>query len=458
MRHWLVLVLVLTLPAHADNLVDVYRLALRNDPTIRAARASLKAGLEAEKLGLAELLPKVEGRLGFNFTRKENLGRFPAGALLIPSNTKTNSTTHNWRLQLVQPIFDLTAWFHFRRGQELTREAKVRFTAEQQALILRVVEAYIEVLRARANLAASRAREAATKRQLDLAKERFDVGLAAITDVREAEAGYNLAVAARLADEGAVSVAMEKLTVLTGHHHGPLWELKADYPVAPPDPADRDAWVRFALQNNYDLKAADLAKEAARQAAHAAAAEHLPKIVANAGYGHSHTDAEQNNIKSDLNAAFEVDNRVGDVSLDLTMPLFAGGGISAARRQAQAEFERTRETWLGTRRTVQQATRAEYVNLMTSIARIKAGRLAVASAKASVEATRAGYEVGTRNIVDVLNTVQGLYGAERDYANARLDYVVAKLRLKRLAGTLTPADIHALNQWLEPPQTDDKKD
>ncbi|BCX81955.1 outer membrane protein [Methylomarinovum caldicuralii] len=451
MRHWFLLMLILSLPVHADNLLDVYRLALQNDPTIRAARASLKAGLEAEKLGLAELLPKVESKLGFNFTRKENLGQFPAGSLLIPSNTKTNSVTHNWRLQLVQPIFDLTAWFRFRRGQDLTRQAKVRFTAEQQALILRVVEAYVAVLRARANLAASKAREAATKRQLDLAKERFEVGLAAITDVREAEAGYNLAVATRLADEGAVSVAMEKLTVLTGRYHGPLWDLKADYPVEPPDPADRDAWVRFALQNNYDLKAAALEKEAARQGARAAAAEHLPKIVASAGYGHSHTDAEQNNMKQDLNSAFEIDNRVGDVSLDLAMPLFAGGGISAARRQARAEFERSRENWLGTQRTVQQATRAEYINLMTSIARIEAGKLAVASARASLEATRAGYEVGTRNIVDVLNTVQGLYAAERDYANARLDYVLARLRLKRLAGTLTPADIHALNHWLDPP-------
>ncbi len=451
---WLLFLLVLPITALADNLVDIYRLALQNDPSFRVARASLKAGLEEEKLGLAGLLPRVDGGLGFNFTRRENLGQFPAGGVLIPNNTKTNSTTRTWNLTLNQPVLDLAAWFNFRRGRELTRQAKLQFAADQQDLILRVVEAYVAVLRARANLDASKAQERATARQLDLARQRFEVGLAAVTDVRQAEAAHDLAVARRIADEGALQVAREQLTVLTGRRHGTLWRFRETLPVTPPDPDDPKAWVRFAHANNYDIKVAALAREAALEGARAAAAGHLPVIRASASYGHSRSEVEQNNLKQDTNAAFEIDNQTGSVNLNLTVPLFAGGAISANRRQSHARFQEALERYAGVVRTTEQNTQAQFINLLTAIASVKANAKAVESGKLSLEANEAGYEVGTRTIVDVLSAVRTLYAARRDYANARLDYVLAKLRLKRLAGTLSPADIHQLNQWLTPPDDD----
>lgn len=435
----------------ADNLLEVYQLALHNDPTYRAAQASLRAGMESENLGLAGILPQVNANLGFNYTRKENLGQFPAGGILIPNNTKTNSTTRLWAISLDQPIFDLSAWFEFKRGQELTEQAKVQFAADQQDLIIRVVEAYVEVLRARANLEASEAQERATKRQLELAQQRFEVGLAAKTDVLEAEAANDLAIANRLGDEGELKVAMEKLTLLTGTVHADLWELKEDFPVTKPDPLDSSEWVKFAQQNNLDIKVAALVRDASHQAARSAGAKHLPKIVASLNYGQNHSELEQNNTKTDLNSAFEIDNTQGSVALNLNMPIFAGGGISAARRRAYAEYERASEQYLGKVRTTEQGTRALLISVITNVARVKAGKRAVISSKASLEATEAGYQVGTRSIIDVLNTVRALFSASRDYANARLDYVLSKLRLKRLAGTLSPADIVELNHWLEPP-------
>ena len=449
---WLLFFLVFPLTTLADNLIDIYQLALRNDPTFRVAQAALRAGLEEEKLGLAGLLPKINGGLGFNFTRRENLGQFPAGGVLIPNNTKTNSTTRNWTISLDQPVFDLAAWFNFRRGRELTEQAKLQFAADQQDLILRVVEAYVAVLRARANLDASKAQERATARQLDLARQRFEVGLAAITDVRQAEAAHDLAVSRRIADEGALQVAREQLTVLTGQHHDTLWRFKETLPVTAPDPNDPKAWVQFARRNNYDIKTAALAKEAALQGARAAAAGHLPVIRASANYGHSHSELEQNNTKQDTNSAFEIDNQTGTVNLSLSVPLFAGGGISANRRQAYARFQQALEQYSGVVRRTEQNTQAEFINLLTAIASVKATAKAVESGQSSLEANEAGYEVGTRTIIDVLSAVQTLFAAKRDYANARLDYIVAKLRLKRLAGTLTPADIVTLNQWLEEPQ------
>ena len=454
LRKVLGLIIVSTLfspPAFAENLLEVYQLAMQNDPTFRAAQASLRIGLENEKLGLAEILPKVNVNLGFNFPRRENMGQFPAGGLLIPNNTKTNSTTRSWGISLDQPVFDLEAWFLFQRGQELTQQAKAQFASDQQSLIIRVVEAYVEVLRSRANLDASRAQEKATQRQLELARERFKVGLAAITDVREAEAANDLAIANRLGDEGELRVALEKLSVLTGHQHHDLWVLKQDFPVAKPDPIDSEEWVRFALTNNLDIKAAGFLRDAAHQAARAAGARHLPKITTSLNYGQNHSEVEQNNTKVDINQAFEIDNTQGSVAVNLNIPLFAGGGISAGRRQAYAEYDRSSEQYLGTVRTTEQATRALVISVLTNVAQVKAGQRAVISSRASLEATEAGYQVGTRNIIDVLTAVRAVYSATRDYANARLDYVLSKLRLKRFAGTLSPADVTDLNQWLQPP-------
>ncbi len=440
----------------ADNLLEVYQLSLQNDPTFRAARASLQAGLENEKLGLAKILPRVNANLGFNFSRQENMGQFPAGGILIPNNTKTNNTTLRWGISLNQPVFDLNAWFQFKRGQELTRQAKAQFSSDQQSLIIRVVEAYVEVLRARANLDASIAQETATQRQLELARERFDVGLAAITDVREAEAANDLALANRISDEGALRVALEKLSVLTGRRHSDLWELKEGYPVTKPEPADEKEWVKFARLNNLDIKVADFSRDAALQAARAAGAEHLPKIVATLDYGRSHSEVEQNNTKTDLNSAFEIDNSRGNVAVNLNLPLFAGGAISVARRQAYAEYKRANEQYLGVVRTTEQGTRALLISVITNVARVQASRRAVISSKSSLEATEAGYQVGTRNVIDVLNTVRAVFSATRDYANARLDYVLSKLRLKQFVGTLSPGDISELNEWLQPPREREK--
>lgn len=454
----LVLVLSLTLGVKtgqtADNLLHIYELALQNDPTFRAAQASLRVGLEESIKGRAELLPKLNVNAGFGLSHIQNRGQFPAGGILFPSNTDIGSHTKSWGVSLSQPIFDLSAWFRFRRGQELTEQAKARFATEQQKLILRVAEAYIQILRAQANLEASRAQETATHRQLEQAQERFEVGLAAITDVREAEAAHDLSVAQRLADEGALKVAKEQISILTGQPHEDVWRLKDDYPVTSPDPPEAEKWIEFARQNNYDIKVAALSRTVALQSAQAAGAEHLPKITANLSYSETRSRNDFHNL-APLSANeryfnFPRNANQGALSLNLEMPLFAGGAINASRRQAYAEYNKSEEEYLGTVRTTVQGTRAEYINVVTTVARLQATRQAVLSSRSSLEATEAGYEVGTRNIVDVLTATRALYATLRDYESARLDYILASLRLKRLAGTLSPEDIHELNRWLQP--------
>ncbi len=438
-----------SLATAADNLRTIYELALRNDPTIRAAEANYKAGLEFENLGRAGLLPQVNARAFYNSSDLSNTGDFPAGDLLIPNVNDTQADTTAWGVSLDQRVFDMPAWFGFTEGKELSRQAQAQFAADQQDLIIRVAEAYFDVLRALDNLRVARAQERTNQRQLEQTQQRFDVGLIAITDVYESRAVYDLAVAQRLSDEGDLGVALERLSTLTGQKHDYVWLLKEDYPVMDPDPMDKEEWVSFALDNNYSIKAAAYSRDAANELAKARKYEHAPKLTARLGYDDSQTDIERETdaFRNDFNQDFDGTS----VRLDLSLPLYSGGAISASRRQAYEQYNRAQEVYAGTVRNTVQATRALHLQTTVDVATTKARRQSITSSKSAFEATQAGYEVGTRNIVDVLNVQQNLFTAARDYANARYQYVIDMLRLKREAGIISPRDVNELNNWLTPP-------
>lgn len=434
----------------ADTLAAIYELALDQDHTLSAARATLRADREEYALGRAGLLPRIEATGSFGNSYTENRGAFPAGGTILPNQTDTDIETITWAVNLDQPVFDLPAWFRFQRGKTLSREAEATFAVAQQDLIVRTAEAYFNVLRARANLRAARAQERAFKAQLEQARERFEVGLIAITDVHEAEAAYDLAVADRLTEEGALGTALEQLTVLTGREHSQLWFLRREIPVQAPTPADKDQWTGFARQHNLDIRAAELSSAAAREAAHAARAEHLPKLNLSFNYEKQQNRLDQDNLQTQLSSEFQSDTEGHTVNLSLNVPLSTGGAISANRRQSQARFNSARESYLGTVRNVEQQTRASYINVMSDVSRIRARRQAIVSNRSALEAARTGYEVGTRDIVDVLDAQRAFFLAIRDYANTRIDYILNNIRLKRQAGTLSPKDIYEINDWLVP--------
>lgn len=439
----------------ADSLAEIYALSLQNDPAIRAAEASYRAGLENEKLGRSRLLPKINASGNYAYNDTKNRGGRPEFDNFGFNNTDNIVKNSGWGVSLQQPVFDMPAWFGFAGGKELTRQATAQFAADQQELIVRVAEAYFGVLRALDNLNASRANERANQRQLDQTQQRFDVGLIAITDVHEARAGYDLAVALRLADEGNLGVALERLSVLTGRQHDKVWLLKSDYPVLGPEPASKDEWVSFALQNNFRIKTTAYARDAAYQLAKEKKYEHAPKLGAQLGYTASYATTTQDSKNpaagADNPTTYSNDVTGPAVSLNLTVPLYSGGYTSASRRQAYEQYNRAQETYAGEVRRTVQTTRALHLQTTVDVATVKARQLAIVSSKSAYEATQAGYEVGTRNIVDVLNVQQSLFSALRDYANARYDYVVNMLKLKNQAGTLSPEDIDNLNRWLEPP-------
>ncbi len=450
-----VVLLPLTLPLslQADTLADIYELALENDAELKAAEATYKAGRESKNQGRAALLPQVIASGNYTETdadaEQSQFNPQTLGSVDITGTTNTDSKLYSISLQ--QALFDMPAWFNFKQTKQLSKQAKAQFSADQQAMIIRVAEAYFNVLRAADNLQTSNAEVAALQRQLEQTQQRFEVGLIAITEVYEARAVHDTAVVTKLEAKGELAISYEALTVLTGQPHSNLWQLDEEFPITKPTPIKRAEWVDFALQNNFALQAAGYAAEASRQNAKAKKSEHLPKLSGSYAYNDS-TNSGDFDIDNGPKFPQDSQSEGSTVSLNLELPLFTGGFTSSARRQAYQEYIQSRETFINTQRNTIQAARSLHLTVVTDVGKVKARDLAITSAQSALDATQAGYEVGTRNIVDVLESQRFLFRALFDFSNAKYDYVINMLRLKEQSGILSPEDVYALNKWLEKPK------
>ena len=439
---------------NADTLLDVYELAVKNDPQLKAAEASYRANIETENLSRAGLLPQITAQAYYqdaeSDSQREGISSSSSTAL---QNVNTNTESEFYSVSLSQPLFDLPAWFSFQAGKKVSEQAEAQLAYEQQQLIVRTAEAYFNVLRGSENLDASKAEERAAKRQLEQTQQRFDVGLIAITDVHEARAVFDSTVAQRYGFEGTLAIARENLSNLTGQEHNNLWSLKTDFPITMPEPASRAEWVDFALANNKLLQVSNAGASSAYETAQSKKMEHLPKIVGS--FTKSKDDVDGTSRYRPTNSfATQPDSYTESDALrvTLTMPLFAGGAVSAGRRQAYEQYNAANYNAQTTQRQVISGTRAQHIAVYTDVQTVNARHQNIISTRSALDATEAGYEVGTRNIVDVLDAQRRLYGAMRDYTNARYDYVIDVLKLKLNAGTLSPADIIALNKWLQLPE------
>ena len=277
--------------------------------------------------------------------------------------------------------------------------------------------------------------------------------LIAITDVYEARAARDLAQVERLVDENDVQVALEGLTVLTGQpNHGNLNVLVDDFEIRPPVPADRAAWVDFSLASNFQLLAARYQEEAARQTAKSNAAGHAPTVTGSYQYSDydvsgSQTITPDTGFGTDPKAS--TDQHMWKIQVNL--PLYSGGAVSANRRKAAQEYNAAVENRINLQRNIVTNTRSLHMTVVSDVSRIAARKQSIVSSKSSLDATQAGYEVGTRNVVDVLNAQNTLFSAERDYANSRYDYILDMMNLKQQAGLLSPQDVLRLDSFMVPP-------
>ena len=417
----------------AETLKETYQQALNNDHTFKAAQAQHGAGKQNKAIGRAGLLPQLSGSGSWRET-KTDTGTVDLGSPALPT------TDTSYGLELRQTLLNVGAWHTYKRGVALSEAAEAELRSAELSLIVRTVEAYLGVLRAADTLETSRAEENALSHQLEQTKQRFEVGLTAITEVHEVQASFDAATANRLIAEGQLGINFEALEVITGASHSSLSPMKKDFPVVNPSPLDREEWVQFALENNYTLKASSLNATAAKQEAKARRADHFPTLDASI----SSTHAERSIADGDPSSA-----DVEQISLSLNVPIFAGGRTIASRRQAAYSAIQSREQFNQNRRDVIQSTRAQHLQVVTGVATVKARKQAITSSQSALDATQAGYEVGTRDLVDVLNAQRTLYASQRDYFNALYDYVLSTLRLKEAAGTLTPEAIDQLEQWID---------
>jgi outer membrane protein len=268
------------------------------------------------------------------------------------------------------------------------------------------------------------------------------VGLTAITEVHEAQAAFDSARAATLEARGNLGINYEALEVLTGKPEDRIAPLSAKFPVVNPAPANRADWVEFSLKNNYILKASRLQAEASLQNAKAYKAGHLPTVGASLGYSDTETDGTLEGSPIDRTTDGST------ISIRMDVPIYAGGATSGRSRQAYAQYTEAQELYNSTQRSVIQNTRALHLSVETDVAAVQARKQAIVSNQSALEATQSGYEVGTRNLVEVLLAQRNLYQARRDYSNALYDYVIDTIKLREVAGMLTPADVQEIDKWL----------
>lgn len=421
---------LLALPAQAVDLAALARLAQERDAELAAARAAYHAAIERRPQAKAALLPEV----GFGADASRTWLRDRSG-----KGSDAAYNNYRYTLSLTQPLFRRDRWIALRQADAEVARAGAELAVAEQDLLLRVAERYFAVLAARADLDFARSEKAAIAHQLAQARRRFEVGLVAVTDVREAEARHDQAVAAEIAAANALDSAVEALAEITGETHRELADAPADLPLARPEPEAMDAWVATAAERNPELEAARRALEAARAEVHRRRAGHLPTL-----------DLVASHAYEDLNfgGIAKVKRLDSTVALQLQVPIYAGGAVVSATREAAERAAEARQRLELARRRTTRAVRDAYRGVLTAISRVEALRRAVVSAETALEATEAGFEAGTRTIVDVLNAQRDLHRARRDFARARYDYLLNGLRLRRAAGILSPADIAAVSALL----------
>ena len=434
------------LPTKTD-LISVYKDAVDNNSDLAAAQADYLARKEAVPQARSGLLPQINAGANVGSNRTS----------LDEPNATLNRSSQVLQATLSQPLFRADRWFQLQAAEATSEQAALELSATEQNLILQSAETYFAVLRAQDTLASTKAEEAAFKRQLDQANERFDVGLSDKTDVLEAQAGFDTARANRILAERAVEDAFEALVTLTNRDYAAVEGIVHTLPVLAPTPNDAKSWVDTAAAQNLNLQASYYAVDAAEETLRQRKSGHAPTLDAVASYQKGDNDS----LGFSNSGTFGSPTYSGDVSqrsigLQLNIPLYSGGLTSSQVREAYQRLGQTEQLRESLRRQVVQNTRNLFRAVNTDVETVQARKQSIISNQSALEATEIGYQVGTRNIVDVLDAQRQLYSSVRNYNDARYDYILNNLRLKQAAGTLSPADLEALGSFLKPDYNPDQ--
>jgi outer membrane protein len=435
--------------AAGADLVEAYNLARQSDPQLSAAENRLRAESENIVQARSNLLPQVSGAGNFSESdRDSTASRLVSLNPPIPDVSTSNAETfsRNWSLSLSQSIYDHSNYTRLKASRTRASRAEADFAAARNDLMVRVADAYFQVLTTIETLASSRAEERSVKRQLEQAEMRLEVGLSPITDVHEARARYDTSRANTIASQNAYEDALEALAEVTGQAMSGLRGLSPDFVPQLPEVTDSETWVKLALDNNPVLQARLLDFQAAKYDIATARAGHYPTLSATANYSDDFSSTDIRTRGQTFPTANDSDGYTIGVRLDV--PIFTGFATQSRVRQAVSLRDASEDQAEQQRRAVTRQTRNAFRALIAGIAEVEARRLAVVSATSALEATEAGFEVGTRTIVDVLISQQQLFSAQREYAQARNLFMVNTLRLKQSAGTIAADDVIAVNTQL----------
>ncbi|MDF1581689.1 MAG: TolC family outer membrane protein [Methyloprofundus sp.] len=420
----------------AQNLLETYELALQNDPVLRQSLANKMAIGETKDQSIARFLPQINAGASavYNWSDQNSLfnERFPG-------QSRTNAYWDNqFGINLVQPIFHWDMWVQLSQSEKQIAQADASYLAEQQRLILKTTNAYFAVLAAQDDLTFSLAEQNTIARQLEQAQQRFDVGLIAITDVYEAQAGFDQSRADVIAAKNAVSNAAEALKEIIGSHSDELNSLGETLPLPEPQPNNIEEWSSQALNQNLQILVARNASDIAQENINFQRSGHYPTLDV---VGQFNLNQTTGNLYTKGNTE--------NIGVQLNIPLFEGGAVSSRTRQAEYQYTQAQETLIATQRAVTKEVKDAYRAVIDSISQVGALQSAVKSGKSALEATEAGFEVGTRTMVDVLTATRNYTSAQSRYAKSRYAYLVSGVRLKNAASTLDIADIEAINRYLE---------
>lgn len=414
-------------PAHAANLADIYRLASDQDSVIQATQAQYEAAQQALPIARAGLLPSItlQGDKALNETNDDTQGRFDSDA---------------YGATVTQTIYNRSTSQTVKKARLSVAQAEASLREAQQNLIFRTAQAYFNVLTAEEAFRAASSSRDAISRQTEQAEKRFEVGLTAVTDVKEAQAQLDLAVAREVVAENQVALAKQALRVIIGQEVPDLDPLSQSAELTAPVPQSVDQWIALAEANSPRLQIAKYDYEIARADIKIEQGSRLPSLALNGRYTKSNTEATSSRplIES------------GQLQLQLTYPLLTGGRTSALIHQARSRSKQAAFNQETVRRAVEQETRDAYLSVLADISQARALKQALSSTEVAKEATQAGFDAGTRTAVEVLVSLRDTFNAYADYAAARHQYVVRSLQLRLAAGILADKHIEAVNRSLEP--------
>lgn len=459
--------------AHGEDLMQAYRQALANDPTLAQSDAERLISHEGVVQARSALLPQISAGMSLEqdnnnsssstsststsqynpyiydqngnpspYVYDINGNRLPSGVVASSGFDTGHTRSRSLSATLSQSILDLSKWADVETAKSQQQAQTATYQAAVQDLMVRVAQAYFNVLTAEDTLRFNQSLEQSLERQLEQSQQRFKVGLSAITDVQDAKAQHDSAVAEVIAAKNSLDDAREALTQITGQPATDLKPLRQDLPLTPPVPNNLKQWVQTAMSNNPSVQSQEYSVEAAEHSISSARAGHLPTLSASVSYGKSDAWTENGGFHSHTPSHTTI-------GLTLTVPIFTGGFTQSQVRQAIYSRDSSKDALEAQRRLTVRNTRNFYRSVLAGISQVQATKAAVTSSKSALEATQAGFEVGTRNIVDVLNAQQEVTSAQSNYSQARHQYVLDKLLLKQAAGTLAPSDLQAVNTLLQ---------